>query len=130
MATSPRRRTVARISSTAASTSAAASRFAPAKAANSAAKRGELVLSLSGIDGVPKTIDPSRDFVRPCLERRAIDDEARGHVGNPLDLDEAVCLEGGAGLDEVDDLPAKPETGRELHRTVQFDAFRLNPARG
>src|SRR5690349_16358530 len=108
-AASPRRRTASIISSTTASTSAAASRFAPAKAANSAAKRDESVRSLSGIDGVPETIDPSRDFVCPGLERRAIDDEARGHLGDAFDLDQAVRLERGAGLDEVDDLPAEPE---------------------
>src|SRR3546814_17031339 len=44
-----------------------------------------------------------------------------------------VCssdLQGGPRRHEVDDAPAQAEAGGQLHRAVEFDAFRLHAARG
>src|SRR6185437_3821077 len=53
-----------------------------------------------------------------------------GDVGDALDLDQAVGLQGRAGLHEIDDLAAQADGGRQLHRAVELDALGLDAARG
>src|SRR5579883_852667 len=125
-AASPRAFTSARISATTASTSASASRLAASSAANLSAKSVAVVSSLCGIGGLAETLDPIADLLRARLERGAVDDEARGDVGDMLDLDEPVGFQGRAGLDEIDDLPAQADARRELHGAVELDALRLH----
>src|SRR4051812_17460254 len=113
-------------------TSSAVSRLSSSRAANSAAKPGLPVLSrrgMGGAAGAGQPVDPARDLVGPGLQRRAIDTQARADLGDALDLDEAVGLQGGAGRDEVDDALAQAERRGELERAVEFDAFRLHAAR-
>src|SRR6266436_4901867 len=105
-------------------------RLAQSSPAKSAAKVFARVSSLSGISGLAEPLDPAGDLVGAGLEGSAIDDEARGDVGDALDLDEPVGLERRAGLHEIDDLPAQADGGRELHRTVELDALGLDAARG
>ncbi len=64
------------------------------------------------------------------LERGAIDDEARGDVGDVLDLDQAVLLERAARIDEVDDAMAEAKRRRQLHGARQLHALGLHAARG
>src|SRR5208282_395248 len=98
-------------------------RSKPAAPAASLSGTGEL------LGRAPEALDPGADFLRPRLERRAVDDEARGDVGDALDLDEAVRLERPASRDEVDDAPAEAEAGGELHGARELDAFGLHAAR-
>src|SRR5258708_20998968 len=128
-AASPRAFTSARIAATTASTSASIARLAESRAAKSAAKLLARVSSLSGIGGLAEPLDPAGDLVGTGLEGSAVDDEARGDVGDALDLDEPVRLERRAGLHEIDDLPAQSDGGREFHRAVELDALGLDAAR-
>src|SRR5580700_474259 len=128
-AASPPARTAARISATAASTSSSTSRLAVTRRETSAAKPGVPVSSLSGIGRLAETLDPAGNFLGAGLEGDAVDDEARGDVGDPLDLDEAVGAQRRSRLDEIDDLAAQADAGRELHRAVELDALRLDAAR-
>src|SRR5580658_4499795 len=128
-AASPCARTAARISATAASTSSSTSRLAASRREKSAAKPGALASSLSGIGRLAEALDPAGDFLGAGLERDAIDDEARGDVGDALDLDEAVGAQRRSRLDEVDDLAAQADARRELHGAIELDALRLDAAR-
>src|SRR5262249_20804185 len=85
--------------------------------------------SLRGMRGLAEAVDPAMDLPRPCLERGAVDDEARGDIGDALDLDEAVRAQGLAGLHEIDDATAEAQHRRQLHRAVELDAFGLHAAR-
>src|SRR3984957_7767167 len=96
-ATSPRFFTSSRMTATAASTSSASSRFKSSNAANSRAKPGAAVSGPRGVGGRAGTLEPGAQHGRVRLEREAIDNQARGHVGDGLDLDQAVFLEGAAG---------------------------------
>src|SRR5512146_2176172 len=128
-AASPRARTSSMIAATAASTSASSSRFAATSAAKRSAKSAARLSSLSGTGGLAEAVDPAAHLLGARLQRGAIDNEARGHVGDVLDLDEAVRLQGAAGLDEIDDLAAEADARRQLHRAIELDAFGLNAAR-
>ena len=66
---------------------------------------GAPLSSLSGIGRLAEALDPAVDLLGAGLERGAVDDEARGDVGDVLDLDQAVGLQGAAGLHQIDDLP-------------------------
>src|SRR5579863_1531575 len=121
-AASPRARTSAMIAATAASTSAWVSRLAFNSAWNCASNAGVRVSSSSGIGRLAEFVDPVADLLRPGLERGAVHHQARGDIGNVLDLDEAIGAERGTGLHEIDDAPAEPERRRQLHRAVQLDA--------
>src|SRR5262249_39672947 len=111
-AASPREATSAMIAATAASTSAAPSPPAAARA-----------VSLSGTGHLGEGWEPVVDLLRARLQRGAVEDEAGGHVGNALDLDEAVRLQGRAGLHQIDDVAAKAKRRRQLHRAVELDAL-------
>src|SRR6185437_12999641 len=127
-AASPRVRTSSTIAVAAASTSAANSRFRSSSAAKSLAKPRATLSSLSGTGGLAKTLDPRIDFGVARLERDAVNDETRGHVGDVLDLDQAVLAQRLAGGDEIDDAPRQTHAGRQLHRAVELDAFGLDAA--
>src|SRR5579883_2805054 len=129
-AASPRALTSSRIAPTVASTSAASSRFRSSSAAKSFAKLRAALSSLSGTGGLAETLDPRIDLGVAGLERDAVDDEARGHVGDVLDLDQAVLAQSLAGGDEIDDTPRQPHRRREFHRAVELDAFGLHAAAG
>src|SRR6185503_6900448 len=77
-----------------------------------------------------EAVDPVADPLRLGLERGTVDDEARGYVGDVLDLDQAGVAQGAAAVDQVDDAMAEAERGCELHRARQLDALRLYAARG
>ena len=47
-----------------------------------------------------------------------------------LDFHQSVCTERCTGRHKVDDASAQTERGRELHRSVEVDAFRLNTSGG
>src|SRR5690349_15976826 len=94
---------------TAASTSAAVSRFIGRSAAKPASKSGAAVESLTGIDDLAQAIDPGAHLIGARLQRRPVDDEAGGDIRDALDLDEPVRDERRAGLDEVDDAGAEPQ---------------------
>src|SRR3546814_2998940 len=96
------------IAATTASTSAAASRLLSSRAAKAASKPAAALSSLSGIGRLAEALDPAGQLLRAGLQGRAIDDEARGHLGDGLDLHQIIGLEGRAGGDEVDDAPAEP----------------------
>src|SRR5260370_1027992 len=81
-------------------------------------------------DRIAKAIDPAADLLRAGLQRRTVDDQPRADLGDALDLDQAVGLQCGAGLDEIDDMTAETEMGGELDRAVELDAFGLNTAGG
>ncbi len=83
----------------------------------------------SAADRFAKALDPAADFFGAGLQRRAVDDQPGADLGNRLDLDQTVGLEGGAGLYEIDDVMAEPQTRRQLDRAVELDAFRLDPSR-
>src|ERR1700730_10635708 len=80
-------------------------------------------------DRVAKTLDPAADFLGARFQCRAVDDQPGAHLGDRLDLDQTIGFECGAGLDEIDDMTGEAETGRELDRTVELDAFGLHAAR-
>src|SRR5215472_5765367 len=127
---SPRVRISVMMRATAASTSSAVSRLSARSAANSSAKPDARASSLRGIGRLAEAIDPGADLLRPGLERGAIHDHARGDLGDPLDLHQAVRPQRGAGLYEIDDAPAEAELRRKLHGTVELDALRLYTAGG
>src|SRR5487761_345509 len=127
-AASPRALTSPRIAPPTASTSAASSRFKSSSAAKSFAKPRAALSSLSGTGGLAETLDPRIDLGVARLERDAVDDETRGHVGDVLDLDEAVFTQGLAGGDEIDDASRQSHRRREFHRAVELDAFGLDAA--
>src|SRR5215470_8993674 len=116
------------MATTASSTSAAVSRLSRRRAAKASAKRGARLTSLRGISRLPEAIDPGADFLRPGLQGRAVHDQARGDVGDALDLDETIRPQSGAGLHQIDDAPAKSELRRELHGAVKLDALGLHAA--
>src|SRR6478609_8457248 len=127
------------ISATTRSTFSSASRLRPRNAANSCSKPGAeasslsgptLLACLSGTTHLTETVDPAADALRLCLERGAVDDEARGHIGDVLDLDQPVVAQGAAAVDQVDDAMAEAKRRRELHRARELDAFGLHAARG
>src|SRR5262245_21463796 len=97
------------------STFSSVSRLRPRKAENSFSKPGAEASSLSGTGNLAEAVDPVADALRLRLERGAIDDEARGDVGDVLDLDQPVLLQRAAGIDEIDDAMTEPQRGRELH---------------
>src|SRR5487761_1223522 len=101
-AASPRAFTSSRIAATAASTSAASSRFRSSSAAKSLAKPRAALSSLSGTGGLAEALDPGADLGVARLERDAVDDETRRHVGDVLDLDQAILAQRLAGGDEID----------------------------
>src|SRR5262249_26072725 len=129
-AASPLRRTDSTIAATAASTSAAASRFSARSAVNATSNPEAPASSLRGIGGLPETLQPGADLLWPGLQRRAIHDQARGDVGDALDLHQSIRLQGGASLHEIDDAPAETELRRQLHGAVELDALRLHAPRG
>src|SRR5439155_4696213 len=112
-AASPRAATSSMIAATAASTSAALSRFAVSSAAKAASKPGSQVRRVTGMSGRSRAgagqpllrladrgaeaLDPAADLFRPGFQRRAVDDEPRGDVGDMLDLDETIRLQCRAG---------------------------------
>src|SRR3954471_20464254 len=109
------------IAATTASTSAAVSRLAASSAAKASAKPGAAASSLSGKRRLAEPLEPVSHLVGPRLERRPIDDEAGGHVGDALDLDQPVGLQRRAGLHEIDDVAREPEARRQLHGAVELD---------
>src|SRR3954454_11478755 len=129
-AASPRTRTSAMMSATTRSTFSSASRLRPRNVAKSLSKPGAAASSLSGTAHLTEAVDPAADPLRLGLERGAVDDEARGDVGDVLDLDQAVVTQRAAAVDKVDDAMAEPERGRQLHRARELDALRLHAARG
>src|SRR4051812_17973142 len=119
------------MSATTRSTFSSVSLLRPRKAEKSFSKPGAEASSLSGDTGdLAKAINPAADPFRLRLERRTIDDEARGDVGDVLDLDQAVFLERAPRIDQIDDAVAEAERGCELHGARQFHALRLHAARG
>src|SRR5882724_1297272 len=130
-AASPRARTSATMSAAILSTFSSVSRLRPRKAENSLSKPGaEASSRLGGTADLAEAIDPEADPCRLRLERGAIDDEARGDVGDVLDLDQAVFLERAARIDEVDDAVAEAQRRRQLHGARQLHALGLYAARG
>src|SRR5690348_5718141 len=129
-AASPRAATSARMAATGSSTAAAVSRCTASSAAKFRSKPGSAVASLSGIGDLAEALDPAPDLLGTRLQRGAVDNEAGGHVRDVLDLDEPVGTQGRAGLHEIDDVAAEPQHGRQLHRAIELDAFRLDAARG
>src|SRR5476649_460548 len=96
------------------STFSSVSRLRPRKAENSSSKPGAEASSLlGGTADLAEAIDPVADPLRLRLEGGAIDDEARGDVGDVLDLDQAVFLERTARIDEVDDAVAQAQRRRQ-----------------
>src|SRR4029079_2743451 len=108
------------------STFSSASRLRARNAAKSCSKPGAEASSLSGTADLAEAVDPAADPLGLRLERGAIDDEARGHVGDVLDLDQAVLAQGAAAVDQVDDAMAEAQRGRELHRARELDALGLH----
>ena len=98
------------------------SRLRPRKVEKSFSKPGAAASSLLGGTGdLAEAVDPAADPLRLRLERGAIDDEARGDVGDVLDLDQAVLLERAAGIDDIDDAMAEAERRRiELRQLNQL----------
>src|SRR5690606_6395050 len=133
-AASPSRRTSSMIAAAARSTSSATPRRASAKAAKRAAKSRSRLSSLSGMAGrlhrVAETLDPGADLVGARLERGPVDDEARGDVGDALDLDQAVGLERPAGRYLLNDATAQVESRLQRHRAGELAAPGLRAARG
>jgi hypothetical protein len=81
------------------------------------------------IDSFAKPLHPAADFFGAGLQCRAVDDQPGAHLGNRLDLDQTVGLEGGAGLYEIDDVMTEPKPRRQLDRAVELDAFGLDTLR-
>src|SRR5690349_24496670 len=96
-AASPRAFTSATMAPAAASTFSSAARLPATRRSKPSAKSGAAASSLSGtgvgLHRVAELADPFVDLDRPRLHRRAVDDQARGDVGDLLDLDEAVLLQ-------------------------------------
>src|SRR5262245_36750518 len=115
------------IAVTTASTFDADSRRLASNAANASAKSAFAAFSLSGMGDL---LDPRRDLAMPRLERGPVDDEPRRHVGDALDLDQPVRLEGGAGGHEIDDAAAQTKRRRQFDRAIELDAFGLHAPRG
>src|SRR5215469_4074101 len=78
---------------------------------------------------VAEARNPAADFFWAGFQRRAVDDQPRAHHGDRLDLDQTIGLQSRTGLDEIDDVPADPQTWSKLDRTVELDAFGLDAAR-
>src|SRR5882757_1905592 len=129
-ATSPRARTSATISDATRSTFSSVSRLRERKAAKSRSNPGAAASSLSGTGDLAEPVDPVADALGPRLERGTVDDEARGDVGDMLDLDQAVFLQRAAAVDQVDDAVTEAEAGRQFHRARELHAFGLHAARG
>src|SRR5712691_5544809 len=49
--------------------------------------------------------DPLAELFRAGFQRRPVDNQARGDIGDMFDFDEAVRLQGRAGLHQIDDMP-------------------------
>ncbi len=64
------------------------------------------------------------------LEGGPVDDQARGHFGDLLHLDQVVGLQGRAAGDQIHDAPAKAKARRQFHGPAQLDALGLNAALG
>src|SRR5687767_809974 len=134
-AASPRARTSATISATTRSTFSSVSRLRPRKVEKSFSKPGAAASSLldgplsGGTGDLAEAVDPAADPFRLRLERGAIDDEARGDVGDLLDLDQAVFLQRAARVDEIDDAMAEAERRRQLHGAGELYALGLDAAR-
>src|SRR5579871_6876148 len=79
----------------------------------------------AGIDRLADALDPGSHPLGIGLEPRPVHHQPGGDIGDQLDLDEMVGLEGAAGRHQVDDALAKTEAGRQLHCARQPDAFRL-----
>src|SRR6516225_9363865 len=97
-ARSPRSLTAEMIRPTARSTTAADSRLAASRRAKARSNPGRRASSLSGTSQLlgrdAEALDPAPDLLGPRLERRAVDDEARGDLGDALDLDQSVRPQG------------------------------------
>src|SRR5579871_5425605 len=116
------------IFATASSTSASSSRFVARKSLNAASNPGAALSSSSGIGGLAEALDPVGHLRRARLQRGAIHDEARGDIGDMLDLDETIGAQGATGRNEIDDLARQAHARRQLHRAIQDDAFGLDAA--
>src|SRR4051794_28130498 len=97
------------MSATILSTFSSVSRLRARKAAKSLSKPGAEASSLSGTTHLSEAIDPMADPLRSRLERGSVDDEARGDVGDVLDLDQPVFAQSPAAVDQVDDAMAEAE---------------------
>src|SRR5687768_17439064 len=118
------------ISATTRSTFSSVSRLRPRKVEKSFSKPGAAASSLLGGTGdLAEAVDPATDSLRLRLERGAIDDEARGDVGDVLDLDQAVLLQRAPGVDDIDNAMAEAERRRQLHGAGQLHTFGLHAAR-
>src|SRR5579859_1191561 len=129
-ASSPRRRTSAMMADTTSVTSCAVSRLSSSSRLKAASKWVSARFSLRAIGTLPETLDPAGQLFRPGLERRSVDDQPRGDIGDPLYFDKAIGLQRGPGGHQVHDQAAQAEAGRQLHCAVQLDAFRLHAALG
>src|SRR5580704_9607637 len=101
------------IPATASSTSAALSRLAASsavKAVSNPASRVESVIAIAGLcrrrcrrllprrgGRLTDRLDPIADLVGPRLQPRAVDNQPRTDIGDVLNLDQPVGLEGRAG---------------------------------
>src|SRR5918993_3718373 len=119
------------MSATTRSTFSSVSRLRPRKVEKSFSKPGAAASSLLGGTGdLAEAVDPATDPLRLRLQCGTIDDEARGDVGDVLDLDQAIFLQRPARVDQIDDAMAEAERRRQLHRAGELHAFGLHAARG
>src|SRR5512134_334340 len=96
---------------TAESTSSAASRLQPRKAAKRASKSALRASSRSGMDHLAKALQPAADLYRSRLQCRSVDGQARGNLGDAFDLHKAVGLQRCAGRDQIDDPLTQSQRG-------------------
>src|SRR5579859_6111223 len=111
-------------------TSWAVSRLSSSSRLKAASKWASARLSLRAIGTLSETFDPPGQLLRPGLQRRAVDDQSRADLGDLLDLDQPIGLQGRAGRDQIDDQAAKAETRGQFHGAAQFHAFGLHAAPG
>src|SRR5579859_6191172 len=118
------------MAATASLTSWAVSRLSSSSRLKAASKWASARLSLRAIGTLSETFDPPGQLLRPGLQRRAVDDQARTDLGHLFHFHQPIGLQRRAGRDKIDDQAAKAQAGRQFHRAGKFDAFGLHAAPG
>src|SRR5690242_2631542 len=78
---------------------------------------------LVGMHNPAETLDERIDLLASCLERGAVDDQARRNPGDDIDFLEPVGLERFTARYQIDDAWRQLELGRQFHGAAQADAF-------
>ena len=88
-------------------TSGSVSRLTAKAARSAVSKLGSQLFNRRAIDRLAKSVNPIADRGRAGFHCRPVDDQSGRNIGDPLDLDQAVGLQGLTGRHQIDDAPAQ-----------------------